>query len=105
MSVLSEPGQYSHLEWLTRGLALFGPYIGAWRWECPLCGNIQTRDDCVRCERPPWQAYRACLRGHTNPDGVLGLAPVRVQQNGHVVEVFGYGQPMRLLEVEVEAST
>jgi hypothetical protein len=48
-------------EWLAKAVALFGNDPKAWRFECPVCGNVQTLQDFKDAGAEPQRAYQECL--------------------------------------------
>jgi len=55
-------------EWLAEGSRLFGPGETNWmdwRFQCPICGHVQTPADFKAIGQEPQSAYRECIGRYT----------------------------------------
>lgn len=59
-------------DWLAEGLRLFGEFHSDWRFQCPVCGHIQTGGDFKALKLEPQKVYRECIGRHL-PDSARNL--------------------------------
>jgi hypothetical protein len=51
-------------EWLTEARRLFGDDPKKWKFQCPVCGNIQTPEDFKQVGADPQSVYQECIGRH-----------------------------------------
>ncbi len=105
-------------DWLQKGNALFGQDFLAWKFRCPVCGNIQSLKDFRDRGIDPHMAYQECIgrklpksqrasnlggtpgqNGATRPCdyAAYGLfrglgAPLVIAEDGHTVAVLPFAE-------------
>ena len=67
-------------EWQAQGTVLFGPDVDKWRFVCPSCGQVQTRQDWLDLGMNPRQvdqrlAFTCIGRWSRSPDTVPAFEP------------------------------
>ena len=55
---------WTQAEWLTEGSKLFGKWMN-WRFQCPICGHVQTPADFEAIGVEPQLAYQECIGRRT----------------------------------------
>lgn len=103
--------------WLKQARALFGDDTLTWRFQCPVCGHIQTPGDFKALGVEPQNAYQNCIGRHlpsrasnfaSTPGqngelspcdyAIFGLfqiskAPKVIAESGKAIAVFAFAAP------------
>jgi len=63
--VREDAREWTEDEWLREAELLFGGNVMFWRFQCPMCGHIQTPHDFLEAGASPHAAYVNCIGRYT----------------------------------------
>lgn len=91
-------------EWELVGEALFGEDKINWRFQCPVCGNVQSiaiaKEKWPELEGRGWQPHTECIGRYLEERGGCDWAAYGLFQGPVLIEVDGADRPIASFDFE-----
>ncbi len=103
--------EYTYAEWLAEAERRFGPYTTNWRFVCPVCGHVASKQDYLEAGAPEAAVGYSCVgrwiagskqafsKKGAGPctyagGGLIQRNPVRIVHDGHVFRFFAFADAL-----------